>query len=156
MCLVCEHFHAMRMCKLYDRTDIRTDTVISRIVHKHCNCIRVLFDRLLHTRHFHSKRNSEFWIHFRIHINRNCSAKHQCIDGTFMYISRKDNFIPSLTDRQNHALHRRSSSSHHQKCMFCMKCICCKFLRISYNRYRMTEVIEWLHGIHIDPYTFFP
>ena len=52
--------------KLYDRTDIRTDTVISRIVHKHCNCIRILFDCLLHTRHFHSKRNSEFWIHFRI------------------------------------------------------------------------------------------
>ena len=138
----------------YTATQVLTDTVISRIVHKHCNRIRVLFDRLLHTRHFHSKRNSEFWIHFRIHINRNCSAKHQCIDGTFMYISRQNDLVPCLTDRQDHALHCRCGSSYHKECMRCAKSICCKLLRFSDHRNRVAEIVQRLHRINIQPHTF--
>ena len=73
-----------------------------------------------------------------------------------MYITRKYYLIAPFTVGQYHRLNCRCCTSYHKKCIISSKCSGSKFLCVTYNRYRMTEVIEWLHGIHIDPYTFFP
>jgi len=71
-----------------------------------------------------------------------------------MYISRQNDLIPCLADRQDHALHCRCGSSYHKECMRCAKSICCKLLRFSDHRNRVAEIVQRLHRINIQPHTF--
>ena len=144
MSLICQHLHSSCMSLLYDSPQIRTDSIIGRVIYKNCHRIRILIHSLLHLTDFHAKGNAQLRIHLRVYINRNCTAQYQGIDGTFMYISRQNDLIPCLADRQDHALHCRCGSSYHKECMRCAKSICCKLLRFSDHRNRMAEIVQWL------------
>ena len=41
MCFVCQQQHAVFMGKLGDTANIRTDTVVSRIVYQYSFCVRI-------------------------------------------------------------------------------------------------------------------
>ena len=154
MSLICQHLHSSCMSLLYDSPQIRTDSIIGRVIYKNCHRIRILIHSLLHLTDFHAKGNAQLRIHLRVYINRNCTAQYQGIDGTFMYISRQNDLIPCLADRQDHALHCRCGSSYHKECMRCAKSICCKLLRFSDHRNRVAEIVQRLHRINIQPHTF--
>ena len=145
----------MFMCHFNDRTQIRTDPIVGRIVYKNCGCIRILTDRPFHLRNLHSEWYPQFCIHFRIYIHRNRTAQYQCIDHAFMYISRQNDLVTCLAAGKHHSLHGRSCSANHKKGMIRTKCFRCQFFCFLDHRNRMTEVIQRLHGIDIQADTFF-
>ena len=155
MSLICQHLHSSCMSLLYDSPQIRTDSIIGRVIYKNCHRIRILIHSLLHLTDFHAKGNAQLRIHLRVYINRNCTAQYQGIDGTFMYISRQNDLIPCLTAGKHHSLNGGSGSANHKKCMFRAKCLRGKLLRFLDHRNRMTEIVKGLHGIDIQTHTFF-
>ena len=154
MSLICQHLHSSCMSLLYDSPQIRTDSIIGRVIYKNCHRIRILIHSLLHLTDFHAKGNAQLRIHLRVYINRYRSTQYQGIDHTLVYISWQNDLIPCLADRQDHALHCRCGSSYHKECMRCAKSICCKLLRFSDHRNRVAEIVQRLHRINIQPHTF--
>ena len=150
VCLVGQHFHSVFMRHFNDRPQIGTDPVVGRIIDQYCNCIRVLTDRFLHVRAPHSKRNAEPFVHIRIHIDWLRTAKYKCIDRTSVYIPGHNDLIPFFTAGQDHGLHGGSRSAHHKKCMLCAKRLGRKILRFFDHRHGMTQIVQRLHGIHVN------
>ena len=124
MCLIYKHLHAMCMCHLYNRTKIRTNSIVCRIIDKDSYCLWMFKNRLFYLAYLHTKRDSQTIIHLRIYIYWNCTAKHKCIYYTLMNISRQNDFISCLADRKHHTLNRGRCSSNHKKCMIGTKCLC--------------------------------
>ena len=145
MCLIREHLDSLRMSQRNYRLKVRTDSVIRRIVYKHRLCIRILLDSPRHLVNLHSKRNTKLGIRLRIDINRYRSAKHECIKGAFMNISRQYNLVSCLAGGQNHGLHRRGGAAYHKKSICRSKGIRRKLLRLSDYRNRMAQIVKRLH-----------
>ena len=100
MSLICQHLHSSCMSLLYDSPQIRTDSIIGRVIYKNRHRIRILIHSLLHLADFHAKGNAQLRIHLRIYINRNCTAQYQGIDGTFSTFRGRMILSPALqTDR---------------------------------------------------------
>lgn len=146
----------MLMCQLDDRTQIRTDTIICRIVDQHRRSIRISLNRFFYLTDLHTQRNSQLTVNLRIDVNRDRAIKHQRVNHTFVYIARQDNFIACLTGGQHHALHGRGRTSYHKECVCRTEGLCCQLLCVTDYRNRMAEIIKRLHGIDIQVYAFFP
>ena len=147
--------HIVCMSNLYNGSKIRTDSIIGRIVHQHRHGIRIRDNRFFHFRHFHSQGNSETVIHLRVYINRYRSTQYQGIDHTLVYISWKNDLIPRLAAGKYHSLYGRGSSSYHEKSMIRTECFRRQLLCLFDHRYRMAEIVQRFHGIHIQTDTFF-
>ena len=80
-------------------TQVRTDSIIGGIIHKHSYGIGMFLHRLFHLAGLHSQRNPQRPIDLRIHIHRNRPAEYQGIDHTFMYISGQDDLVSRFADR---------------------------------------------------------
>ena len=154
MCLICQAKHSCIMSHLDDRTQITAYSVISRIIYQHRNCFWMFFYRFLYLFPFHSKGNSEPLIYLRVYINRNRTAQNKCIQNTPVNITRQYDLISTFAGSQDHRLNGTCRASYHQECMCCSKSICCQFFCLPYYRYRMAEIIQWLHTVNIDTYTF--
>ena len=143
------------MCQLYDGTQVGTDTVIRGVIYKHCHCIRIVPNRRLHLLQAHPQRDSQPAVHIGIHVYRLRAAEDQGIDGASVYISGHDDLISPLAAGQNHALHRGCGTSHHEKRVGRAESLRRQLLRLTDHRDRMAEIIKRLHGININPHTFF-
>ena len=153
--LVYQAEHVMLMRQLDDRTQIRTDTIISRIVYEHRRSIGICLNCLSYLADLHPQRNSQLTVNLRIDINRNRAIKYERVNHTFVYIARQDNFIACLTGGQDHALHGRGRTSYHKECVCRTESLCCQLLCVADYRNRMAEIIKRLHGIDIQVYAFF-
>ena len=103
----------------------------------------------------HAQGNTQLAVHIRINIYGNSAIQNQRINYTFMHIAGQNNLFPGLSGGKHHALHGGSSSSHHEKGMCRTKGLCRQLLRIPNNRYRMAQIIQGLHGVYVQVYTFF-
>ena len=156
MCLICQNFHALLMRHLNNRPQIRAYTVIGRIIDKYRHGVRIFFDRPFHISTFHPQRYSQPLVHIRIYIDGLCSAEHHGVDCTAVHISRQYDLVAFLAAREDHSLNCRRRSSHHQECMFSTKCVSRQLLRLFDHGYRVAQIVQGLHGIHVDTDTPLP
>ena len=73
MCFVHQAQHIMRVRQLNDRTQIRANTVIGRIIYQNRFSVRIFPDSLFYLGKLHTQGNSQFTIYLRIDIYRNCT-----------------------------------------------------------------------------------
>ena len=154
MRFICQAKHSCIMSHFNDCTQITAYSIISRVIYQYCNCFWMFFYRFLHLFPFHSKGNSQPLIHLRVYVNRDRTAQNKCIQNTPVNITWQYVLISTFACRQNHCLNGTGRASYHQKCMCCSKCICRQFFCFPDYRYRMTEIIQRLHTVNIDTYTF--
>ena len=149
--LISKHLKPIGMCQLTDSLDIRTDSIVGRIIDQNSNSTRVCKYRLLNLLLGDTEHYTYSGIYLGIYIHRNCAAEYHHIDYTLMDVSRHDNLIARLAHGQHHVLNRRCSPSDHEKGMLSAERIGCKLLSLLNHRHRMTQIVKRLHGVDIYP-----
>ena len=71
MRFICQEQHSMFMGKLGNTANVRTDTIVSRIIYQYRLCIRICQNCTFYCLYRHSQRNTQILIFARIHIDRN-------------------------------------------------------------------------------------
>ena len=155
MSLIHQYQHVVLMSQFHNPFQVRANTVIRRVVHQNSHSIGVLFDSLLHLRDFHAQGDTQTVVHIRVHIDRCGTIHNQRINHAPVHVTWQDDFLTLLRSREHHRLHSRSRTSYHQESMSCAKRLCSKVFRLLDDRDRMTQVVEWFHGIHVKFYTLF-
>ena len=153
--LICQAEHPILVSQSHNLPKIGADPVVGGIVHQHGFCLRILPDGPLYLLHLHSQRDPQTHIALWVYINRNRSAEDQRPHHAPVNISGQDNLIASLYHREDHALHGRCGSPHHQKGVSGAEGFGRQALCLGDHGNRMAEVIQRLHGVYINPHTLF-
>ena len=140
------------MGKLGDTANIRTDTVVSRIVYQYSFCVRIGKNGTFHRFHRHAQRNSQILVFVRIHINGNSPVDNQCVDRTAVHIAGHDQLFTGFADRHNHSLRSTGSTVDDKKGIGSPERFRGKLLCIAEHGNRMTEIVQIFHRIHVNLY----
>ncbi len=151
--LIHQHLHAVLMGKLYNLPEVGTDAVVGGVIHQDRLGVRMLGNGTAHILQRHSQRNSQSLVDARIDVNRHSAAHHQGIDGTAVHVPGHDNLLPCLAHRHDHSLHRGGGAVDNEESMLRTEGLRCQLFRVPYHRNRVTEVVQWFHGIHIHRHT---
>ena len=134
---------------LHDGAQVGTDAVVGGVVHQNGHGVGVLPDGLFHLLPLHAQRNAQPLVHFRVDIDRHRAAEHQRIQHAAVHIAGQDDLIPPLAGGQHHALHTAGGAAHHQKGVGRPKGVGSQLLRFPDDRYRVAEVVQRLHAVHV-------
>ena len=97
----------------------------------------------------HPQGNAQPMVHIRIDVHRHRAAQDQGVDHALMNVAGQDDFIPPLAGSQDHTLYRACGAADHQKRVGRTKGGRCQFFRLQDDRYRMAEVVQRLHAVHV-------
>ena len=135
----------------HNGAQVAADAVIGGVVDQNRHRVGVLGNGFGHLFPLHAQADAEPLVHFGVDIHRHSAAEHQCVQHAAVHVAGQDDLIPALAGGQHHALHRAGGAAHHQKRVGSAERIGGQFLRFADNGYRMAEIIQRLHAVHIHP-----
>ena len=133
----------------YDGAQVRADAVVGGVIHQHSHSIRMLFNGLFHLFPLHAQRDAKALVHLGVHIHRHRAAQYQCVQHTAVHIAGQNDLIAALAGGKHHALHTAGGAAHHEERVGSAKGICGQLLCFPDDRYRVAEIIQRLHAVHI-------
>ena len=142
--------HPFFMRRLHDRPEVGTDAVISRIIDQDRHRVRILLDRFQDIVPLHSQRDPQPLVHIRVYIHRLRPAQHQSVDRTPVYIPGHDDLVIFLTAGQDHGLDCRRGAADHEKCVVRSERVRRQLLRLFDHGDRVAQIVQRLHGIHVN------
>ena len=93
--------------------EIGTYSVICRIIDKNSLGIRIVFDGFLKRINLHTESNPDNRMDLELNVNRQCSAKDQCIDHALVNVSGNNDLVSRFAYGKNHCLNGTGGSSYH-------------------------------------------
>ena len=135
----------------HNGAQVAADAVIGGVVDQNRHRVGVLGNGFGHLFPLHAQADAEPLVHFGVDIHRHSAAEHQCVQHAAVHVAGQDDLIPALAGGQHHALHRAGGAAHHQKRVGSAERIGGQFLRFADDGYRMAEIIQRLHAVHIHP-----
>ena len=109
----------------------------------------MLFDGLFHLLALHAQRDAQALVHLGVHIHRDGTAQHQRVQHAAVHVAGQDDLIAPLAGGEHHALHTAGGAAHHQKGVGRAKGVGRQFFCFPDNRYRVAEVVQRLHAVHV-------
>ena len=149
MGFVCKAEHPGIVGHFYDGAQVRADAVVGGVIHQHSHSIRMLFNGLFHLFPLHAQRDAKALVHLGVHIHRHRAAQYQCVQHTAVHIAGQNDLIAALAGGKHHALHTAGGAAHHEERVGSAKGICGQLLCFPDDRYRVAEIIQRLHAVHI-------
>ena len=134
---------------LDDGTQVGADAVVGGVVHQHGHRIGVLPDGLFHLFPLHAQRNAKALVHLGVHVHRHRAAQHQRVQHAAVHVAGQDDFIAPLAGGEHHALHAAGGTAHHEERVGSAKGVCGQLLCFPDDRYRVAEIIQRLHAVHV-------
>ncbi len=113
---------------------VGADAVVGGVVHQHGHRVGVLLDGLFHLLPLHAQRDAQALVHLRVHIHRHRAAEHQRVQHAAVHVAGQDDLIAPLAGGEHHALHTAGGG---------------QLLCFPDDRYRVAEVIQRLHAVHV-------
>ncbi len=135
---------------------IAANAIVGGVVYQHRHRVRVFGDGLRHLLPAHPQGNAQTLVYIRIDVHRHRAAQDQGIDHALMDVAGQNDLIPPLAGSQDHALHGTCGTADHQKRMGCAKGLSRQLFRLQDDRYRMAEVVQRLHAVHVYADTLLP
>ena len=152
--LVHQCHHSVGMGQVHDGFQVGADAVVGWIVDQDRLGIRILRHGGFYILQLHPQRDSELRVHLRIDVDRHCAAEHQGVDGAFVDIPGHDDLVAVLTCGEDHALDCACGSPHQKERVGCPEGVRRQIFRLPDHRDRMTQIVERLHGVHVDLHAF--
>ena len=156
VCLVNEHLHAVFVGKLGKSLNIGANAVVSGVVDEEGLRIGVSDHDLLNLFGCNTQSDADTVLCLGLHVYGDRAAQNKGVDCALMDVSRKDDLVARLAGRKDHALNRTCRASDHQECMLGTECVCGKLLGLADNAHGMTQIVEGLHGVDVQPNTLLP
>ena len=141
--------HPGVMGHLDDCAQVAADAVVGGVVHQNGHGVGVLPDGLFHLLPLHAQRDAQTLVHLWVHVNGHSAAEHQRVQHAAVHVAGQDDLIAPLAGGQHHALHRAGGAAHHQKGVGRAKGVGGQFFGLPDDRYRVAEVVQRFHAVHI-------